>query len=149
VSPYEYFRRYQQKRTADEELRDTMRRKAVIFRWPREAVSVLSALRTPFNCTEVAALLALAGTCCIVLLIVVAGICAGVSALLSIPLWIAVVIYATPFALCVAVYTAVLRHSAWFFRLHPPLRWTASLVSAIVLTCLLVGALNLFVLSLI
>jgi hypothetical protein len=141
----EYFQRYLQKRTADEELRYKMRRKLVLFRRPRVTRSPAGGLHTPFNCAEVGALLALAGLCCIIVFSIVGYICFTVTLLVLIPRWAAAIAYATPFALCVAAYAAILRHSAWFFRLRPVLRWAASVASAMILTCLLIGTLGFLV----
>jgi hypothetical protein len=148
MSPQEYFRRYQQQRTPEEQLRESMRRKASLLRPDFRVVLVPGALRTPFNCIEVVALLFLAGTCCVVASIAIGGIFGGVSAVLSIPSWIPLATFIAPLGACVAIYAVVLRHSAWFFRLTPALRWAASVVSAVALTCLFVATVNLLFLSL-
>ena len=135
----EYSERYLQKRTPEEELRYTMRRKLALFRGPRVTHSLAGGLHTPFNCAEIGALLALAGLCCIIVFSIVGYICFTVTLLVLIPRWVAVIAYATPFALCVAAYAAILRHSAWFFRLRPVLRWATSVTCAMILTCLLIG----------
>jgi hypothetical protein len=146
VNADEYFRRYQQKRTADEELRENMRHKVALFRHEYRIASGVGPLRTPFNCIEVGALLLLTGVCCTIAFFTVAGIFSGLLfTFFWIPNWAALIVYSIPFCLCVAVYAAVLRHSTWFFRLQRVFRWAASVVSAIALTGLLLVALNLLV----